>query len=96
MFISIARALTAFTLFTATASGGLVLGTAPAHAAVCGVLEHVSGAPTGVQVFRGVRHGRVTVNFSRGGRIVSRMGVTVVPGELYRFDGRGAHISVTC
>ena len=96
MFSKLARTLIALTIFTATASGGLVLGTPPAHASVCGVLEHVSGGPNGVQVFRGIRHGHATVNFSRNGVITSRMGVNVAPGQFYRFDGRGAHISVTC
>ena len=97
MFAGIARALIALTLFTATVSGGLVLGTEQAHAAtICGILEHVSGSNRGVQVFRGLRNGTVTVNFSRNGRIESRMRVNVVRGQLYCFDGRGAVIGFSC
>ena len=90
---SLALALTALTIATVS-----FVPTATANpGAICGVLDHVSGGPYEKQTFVGARHGFVTVNFSKAGKIVARQTVTVNPGQYYEFTPqKGAEISISC
>lgn len=54
-------------------------------ATICGLLKYVADSD-GVFLFKGVAGGQIICNFSRGGRIASRMQHSVIKGAEYTYD----------
>lgn len=62
---------------------------------ICGLLEYIRFDGY-YQVYKAIAGGRITVNFSQGGRITSRMTTWVVKGQIYRYQANNVNVGFTC
>ncbi len=64
-------------------------------ATICGLLRYLR-TDGGYQVFIGINHGTLWVNFSKNGRITSRLRQSISVDQIYRYDARNASVGFTC
>ncbi|WP_077343700.1 hypothetical protein [Pseudocolwellia agarivorans] len=65
------------------------------NSTICGLLEF-RRKEGNVYVYLGIRNGPITVNFSKNGRITSRMNQRISVDKWYRFDAGSGNVGFTC
>jgi len=67
------------------------------ESSICGLLDFLRSENGGqTLVYIGIRNGPIIVNFSRNGRITSRLNTRISVDQIYRYDRNGGDVGFTC